>query len=70
MRVVLYWDANTDIPIVVLGPGEDTLEFANEYAGGWPNNAGTGVTGDILLSTLQQVTGSGFTIVMECIKGV
>ncbi len=70
MRVTLYWDANTDIPIAVLGPGEDTLELANEYAGGWPNNAGTGVTGDVLLTTSDQVSGSGFTIVLECIKGV
>ncbi len=70
MRVKLQWDASSPVNIAVLGPGEDILDLANEYAGGWPNNASTGITGDVLLTTMDQVAGSGFTIVLECIKGV
>ncbi len=72
MRVSLYWEATINVPIAFLGPGEDLLDFSNEYAGGWPNAAiGTaGVTGNILISTLDQVAGSSYTVVLELIKGV
>lgn len=77
MSVRLQWEATTPIDIVVLGNGEDILDFTNEYAGGFPNNAGTGVTGSILLTTIGaaavgagNTAGSSYTINLELIKGV
>jgi hypothetical protein len=36
--------------------------------GGIPNNAGTGVTGDVLFTTSDASAGDMYTIVLECIK--
>lgn len=70
MSIRLQWEANTPIDIALLGTGQDILDFTNEYAGGFPNNGGTGVTGNILLTTYGQLAGSSATINLECIKGV
>lgn len=77
MSVRLQWEATTPIDIVVIGSGEDILDFTNEYAGGFPNNGGTGVTGSILLTTVGAAAvgvtnpaGSSYTINLELIKGV
>lgn len=70
MYVRLQWDASVPIDIAILGNGQDILDFTNEYAGGFPNNAGTGVTGSILLTTTGQLAGSNATLNLELIKGV
>lgn len=70
MYVRLQWDATTPIDIAVLGGGTNILDFSDEYAGGFPNNAGTGVTGNVLLTTTGQLAGSNATINIEAIKGV
>jgi hypothetical protein len=70
MVVQLQWKATSNVDIVYLSQGEDILDFVNEYAGGWPNNAGSGVTGGITLTTIGQVNNSAFTIILELIKGV
>jgi hypothetical protein len=70
MYVRLQWDASTPIDIAVLGAGTNILDFSDEYAGGWPNNAGAGVTGSILLTTTGSLAGSNATLVIEAIKGV
>lgn len=70
MYVRLQWDASTPIDIAVLGGGTNILDFSDEYAGGWPNNGGAGVTGSILLTTTGSLAGSNATLVLECIKGV
>lgn len=70
MTVRLQWDATTPIDLVLLSDGEDLLDFANEYAGGYPNNAGTGITGNILITTNGQLAGSTCTLNIEAIKGV
>jgi hypothetical protein len=47
---ILYWDATTDVQIMNLSANyPDDTNY--EYTGGLINNAGTGKTGDILLST-------------------
>ncbi len=48
----LLWDATTNVEIITI-PG-DVSDFNRDYSshGGIPNNAGTGITGDILWSTL------------------
>ena len=70
MNVRLQWAATIPIDIVLLGNGQDILDFTNEYAGGFPNNGGAGATGDILLTTTGQMAGSSATINLELIKGV
>lgn len=70
--VRLQWDATTPVDIVILGQGEDILEFHNQYAGGFPNNGGTGVTGNILVTTVGAATATNpaYTLDLELIKGV
>lgn len=70
MYVRLQWEATTNLDIVILGNGQDILDFTNEYAGGFPNDAGTGVTGSILLTTVGALAGSNATLNLELIKGV
>lgn len=70
MYVRLQWEASTPIDIAVLGGGTNILDFSDEYAGGFPNNAGAGVTGSILLTTTGQLAGSNCTLNLELIKGV
>jgi hypothetical protein len=70
MSLRLQWEASTPIDIALLGNGQDILDFTNEYAGGFPNNGGAGVTGNILLTTIGQQAGSSATLNLECIKGV
>jgi len=41
------WDATANITFFVAAPGQDTIDFRDE--GGINNNAGTGVTGDVLI---------------------
>lgn len=66
----LQWDATTPVDIAILGTGQDILDFTNEYAGGFPNDAGVGVTGNILLTTTGSLAGSNMTLNLELIKGV
>lgn len=70
MSVRLQWQATTNVDLVLLSPGEDELDFSRDYAGGIPNNGGTGVTGDVLLTTVGQSSGATFTLGLEFIKGV
>lgn len=70
MYVRLQWEASAPIDIAVLGGGTNILDFSDEYAGGFPNNAGTGVTGSILLTTTGSLAGSNATLNLELIKGV
>ncbi len=45
--IKLDWDADTNLTFQVLAPGQDDKDY--RYTGGIPNNAGTGVTGDVLI---------------------
>lgn len=45
----LLWDATTDVSFVDIPAGDSDQDFTAE--GGLVNNAGTGVTGDIMLTT-------------------
>src|SRR3990167_10726448 len=51
LQALLRWDASTDVPIVAL-PANTYHTLNWREFGGLPNNAGTGRTGDILLTTL------------------
>jgi hypothetical protein len=45
----LKWDATTPIHFMVIPDYDVNMDL--EYCGGIPNNAGVGVTGDVLIST-------------------
>lgn len=45
--IKMAWDATTDLRFLTLAPGQDVQDY--RYAGGINNNAGAGVTGDVLL---------------------
>lgn len=65
MVATLLWDATTDARIVELA-GDGTLDFTS--FGGLPNNAGAGVTGDILLTTTGASLGDSYSIILEMTK--
>lgn len=69
MYVRLQWAGTPNQDIAILANGQDILDFTDEYAGGYPNNAGT-ATGNVLLTTEGALAGSNYTIILDFIKGV
>ena len=65
--VSLLWDATTDVEIVNL-PTDDNLSQDYMRFGGLINNAGTGVTGDIMFTTVGLGLADEGTIVLEMKK--
>ena len=67
MAINLEWDATTDVSAMILS-GSGTFDFRNGSV--LTNNAGSGVTGDVFLSTINySSTGlSGGTIILHVIK--
>ena len=63
MDIDLHWDATTDVDILTLPVGENVYDFAR--FGGLINNAGSGVTGDILFTTRGAAADSEATIIIE-----
>ena len=49
-------------------PQNSTYTMDFEKFGGLTNNAGTGVTGDVLFSTADASAGDFYTIVLEMVK--
>lgn len=66
MTVRLLWDATTDVVAFTIGNGTGVLDFTT--FGGLHNNAGTGVTGDILFTTNGHSSGDSYSIVLEMSK--
>jgi len=67
MGVDIIWDATTDLLCETI-PADQLYELDYSRFGGLPNNAGAGVTGDVLFSTFGAGAGDRYTIVLECIK--
>lgn len=65
MAVRVQWDATSDVDAVVLG-GIGYFDFTG--FGGLPNNAGAGVTGDILFTTVGHASGDTYSILLELKK--
>lgn len=61
----LLWDADTDVTMVDL-QGDGVLDCTG--FGGLINNAGTGVTGDINLTTVGHTAGDSYSIILEMVK--
>jgi hypothetical protein len=66
----LLWDAATNVFLASLH--EYDLEYGKGYHsdeyGGFPNNAGTGKTGDILITTSGLAAGDHGTIILHIVK--
>ena len=67
LEVQIYWDATTDVFCWCV-PQNSTYSMDFEKFGGLTNNAGTGVTGDVLFSTADASAGDFYTIVLEMVK--
>lgn len=67
MEVRILWDATTDVFAWMVPQNTNYLMDFSSF-GGIPNNAGTGVTGDVLFTTADASAGDMYTIVLECIK--
>jgi len=68
MEVRMLWDAATDVPFYLSSPGAtQTLDFTG--FGGIPNDAGAGVTGDIVFSTADASSGDTYWCILEMTKG-
>lgn len=66
MNVTLLWDATTDVRIIELGANTGVMCF-KEFSG-LPNNAGVGITGDILLTTTGHTSGDSYSIILKLKK--
>jgi hypothetical protein len=67
MEVQIYWDATTDVFCWAVPQSSNyCMDFTN--IGGLTNNAGTGVTGDVLFSTADASAGDFYTVVLEMVK--
>jgi hypothetical protein len=67
LEVQIYWDATTDVFCwCVPQNSQYTMDF--DKFGGLTNNAGTGVTGDVLFSTADATNGDFYTVVLEMVK--
>ena len=67
MSVKLLWDADADVLAFHL-PADyaDSLDMS-EF-NGLKNNAGTGVTGDIMLTTVGHSSGDAYTVILKMTK--
>lgn len=65
MAVNILWDATSDVSCIVLA-NHGTLDF--ECVGGLQNNAGAGVTGDILFTTIGASLNDTYSIVLHMKK--
>jgi hypothetical protein len=67
MSVDILWDATTDLLCETIPENQFYLMDYSSF-GGFPNNAGTGKTGDVLFSTVGAAAGDRYTITIEGIK--
>lgn len=63
-QVLLSWDQTTDFKVLAINPAYSE-HICFKSIGGIRNPAGTGATGDLLLSTLGLSTGNEVTIIIE-----
>jgi len=67
LEVQIYWDATTDVFCWCV-PQNSAYAMDFDKFGGLTNNAGAGVTGDVLFSTADATNGDFYTIVLEMVK--
>lgn len=67
MSVQLLWDATTDTVAALLPSGNDfDLDYTKH--GGITNNAGTGITGDIMITTVGHTAADTYDITVHMVK--
>jgi hypothetical protein len=67
MAVQMLWDATANVLAFALGADQvGCLDFTS--FGGIVNNAGTGVTGDLLFTTVGHSSGDSYSIILELSK--
>lgn len=67
MGVDILWDATTKL-LCESVPSNVLYRMRYDEFGGLPNNAGAGVTGNVLFTTIGAAAGSRYTIIIEAIK--
>lgn len=67
MSVLMYWDATANVLAYALG-GDQSGHLDFRDIGGIPNNAGTGVTGDLLFTTAGHTANDVYSIILEVEK--
>ena len=67
MKVKILFDATTDAFCIELGENQSGYHDYSSF-GGLKNNAGSGVTGDILFTTVGHSSGDTYTITLEMRK--
>lgn len=65
--VDVLWHANTNVLALTI-PENQTHTLDYSEFGGLTNNAGTGITGDVLFTTVGASANDRYTIVLECLK--
>ena len=67
MGVDLLWDATTDV-LAWHVPADTQMTWDFTYHGGLPNNAGAGITGDIMFTTIGHTAADRYSLVIEMKK--
>lgn len=67
LEVQIWWDATTDVLCWMI-PQNTSYSFDFEKMSGLTNNAGAGVTGDVLFSTVDASSGDMYAITLEMVK--
>ena len=67
MSVQLFFDATTNVLLMELAESSNGHMEFKEF-GGIPNNAGSGMTGDVLFTTKGHSSGDTYSIVLEMVK--
>ena len=67
LEVQMNWVATAPVVIMVI---PQNTQYTQDYEniGGLTNNAGTGKTGEISFTTLDQSAGDAYTVVLEMVK--
>tara|TARA_R100000655_G_scaffold89459_3_gene129920 strand:- start:81 stop:479 length:399 start_codon:yes stop_codon:yes gene_type:complete len=66
MQVQMHFNASTNAFILELAGTTDLMDFSS--FSGIPNNAGSGVNGDVLFTTVGHSDGDTYSIILELIK--
>jgi|TARA_R100001129_G_scaffold142309_1_gene103482 hypothetical protein len=67
MGVDIEFDASTNVLAVTLAPDSSGDEYFDQFTG-IPNNAGSGVTGDIDFTTVGHSSGDAYSIILILVK--
>ena len=67
MKVQLLFDASSNVFCIELGENQSGYHDYSTF-GGLPNNAGSGVTGDILFTTVGHASNDTYTVVLQIRK--